>query len=46
MRMIDQFVYYSVSFDKQLRCALCTPAEVVDQNGVTISFLDPVKGRC
>jgi len=44
--MARQFFYCRVTFDNHLRCALCTLAESVDQNEVTISFLDPVEGRC
>jgi hypothetical protein len=44
--MARQFIYCRVTFDDHLRCALCTLAEGVDQSEVTISFLDPVEGRC
>jgi hypothetical protein len=44
--MARQFMYYRVRLDDHLRCALCTLTEGVDQDEVTISFLDPVAGRC
>jgi hypothetical protein len=44
--MARQFAYYRVNFDNNLRCALCMLAENIDESAETISFLDPVEGRC
>ena len=44
--MARQFAYCRVNFDNHLRCALCMLAEGVGKSDETISFLDPVEGRC